>query len=62
MVAICFTFFFQLYMVPANANECRLLFVFQKISDAVGPLNRIKDILVAGSHPSQGIHGHARAS
>jgi hypothetical protein len=49
-------------MAPANANECRLLFVFQKINDAVGPLNRFKDILVAGNHPSHGIHGHARAS
>ncbi|CAN6239002.1 unnamed protein product [Urochloa humidicola] len=34
----------------------------EKINDAVGPLNRIKDILVAGNHPSPGIHGHARAS
>jgi hypothetical protein len=38
------------------------LFLFQKINDAVRPLNRIKDILVAGNHPSPGIHGHARAS
>ncbi|KAJ1281676.1 hypothetical protein BS78_04G323900 [Paspalum vaginatum] len=34
----------------------------EKISDAIGPLNRIKDILVAGNHPTPGIHGHARAS
>lgn len=34
----------------------------EKINDAVGPLNRIKDILIAGNHPSPGIHGHARAS
>ncbi|KAL6635380.1 hypothetical protein ACP70R_028051 [Stipagrostis hirtigluma subsp. patula] len=31
----------------------------EKINSAVGPLNRIKDILIAGNHPSSGIHGHA---
>ncbi|XP_062220779.1 ATG8-interacting protein 1-like [Phragmites australis] len=31
----------------------------EKIDHVVGPLNRIKDILVAGNHPSPGIHGHA---
>lgn len=48
-------------MAPANANERTLFFAFQKISDAVGPLNRINDILVAGNHPGHGVHGHARA-
>ncbi|KAL6911274.1 hypothetical protein ACP4OV_000079 [Aristida adscensionis] len=31
----------------------------EKFNNAVGPLNRIKDILVAGNHPTPGIHGHA---
>ncbi|OEL37899.1 hypothetical protein BAE44_0001085 [Dichanthelium oligosanthes] len=44
----------QLGKLPPSSNE--------KINDVVGPLNRIKDILVAGNHPSPGIHGHARAS
>ncbi|XP_062221480.1 ATG8-interacting protein 1-like [Phragmites australis] len=31
----------------------------EKINHAVGPLNRIKDILVAGNYQSPGVHGHA---
>ncbi|XP_006648139.1 ATG8-interacting protein 1-like [Oryza brachyantha] len=34
----------------------------EKINEAVGPLNRIKDILVASNHPAPSIHGHARLS
>ncbi|EEE58064.1 hypothetical protein OsJ_08918 [Oryza sativa Japonica Group] len=34
----------------------------KKINQAVGPLNRIKDILVANNHPAPAIHGHARLS
>ncbi|PAN09020.1 hypothetical protein PAHAL_1G452500 [Panicum hallii] len=45
----------QLGKQPPSGNK-------EKINDAVRPLNRIKDILVAGNHPSPGIHGHARAS
>jgi hypothetical protein len=49
-------------IVLLSANGSGLLYSFQKINDAVGPLNRIKDILVAANQPSPGIHGHARAS
>ncbi|KAG2655061.1 ATG8-interacting protein 1-like [Panicum virgatum] len=45
----------QLGKQPPSSNK-------EKMNDTVGPLNRIKDILVAGNHPSPGIHGHARAS
>lgn len=45
---------FQLLKISPSTNN-------EKISDAVGPLNRINDILVAGNHPSHGVHGHARA-
>ncbi|WVZ73101.1 hypothetical protein U9M48_021449 [Paspalum notatum var. saurae] len=47
----------QLHPVKLQASSGK-----EKISDAIGPLNRIKDILVAGTHPTPGIHGHARAS
>jgi len=62
VVAICFTFSFFNYIWRLQMLMNADLFAFQKINDAVGPLNRIKDILVAGNHPSHGIHGHARAS
>uniref|UniRef100_A0A0E0K714 ATG8-interacting protein 1 n=1 Tax=Oryza punctata TaxID=4537 RepID=A0A0E0K714_ORYPU len=34
----------------------------EKINQAVGPLNRIKDILAANNHPTPAIHRHARLS
>lgn len=46
----------QIKLQPSSSKE--------KINHVVGlgPLNRIKDILVAGNHPSPVIHGHTRLS
>ncbi|KAG8060806.1 hypothetical protein GUJ93_ZPchr0002g23847 [Zizania palustris] len=41
-------------LYPSSSNE--------KINQAVGPLNRIKDILVASNHPAPAINGQARFS
>jgi len=44
----------QVKLQPASSKEM--------INHAVAPLNRIKDILAAGNHPSPATHGHARLS
>ncbi|XP_047082854.1 ATG8-interacting protein 1-like isoform X1 [Lolium rigidum] len=44
----------QVKLQPASSKE--------RINHAVAPLNRIKDILAAGNHPSPAPHGHARSS
>uniref|UniRef100_A0A0D9XMK8 Uncharacterized protein n=1 Tax=Leersia perrieri TaxID=77586 RepID=A0A0D9XMK8_9ORYZ len=41
-------------LYPSSGNE--------KVNQAVGPLNRIKDILVAGNHPTPAIHANVRLS
>ncbi|KAM0904318.1 hypothetical protein ACQ4PT_018040 [Festuca glaucescens] len=44
----------QVKLQPASSKE--------RINHTVAPLNRIKDILATGNHPSPAPHGHARLS
>uniref|UniRef100_A0ACD5YVJ6 Uncharacterized protein n=2 Tax=Avena sativa TaxID=4498 RepID=A0ACD5YVJ6_AVESA len=44
----------QVKLQPASSKE--------RINHSIAPLNRIKDILVAGNHPSPAPQGHARLS